>query len=109
MSRTLTPEHRAKLAEGLARWKAENAEQPTPKPKPGERKLGDKATEERAKARLAATGVERGDTIEITRGKHKGERHVVKSLTPSEAEVFDGRRYWSAYVQPPYFRVVKKA
>ena len=102
--RTLSPEHKAKMAEGLARWKAENREHPMPKADPC---LGDAYVDREAPKRLAATGVQVGDQIRVTQGKHKGEIHTVEQVKPSEAEVFDGRRWWSAWHQPPYFEVVR--
>jgi hypothetical protein len=103
MTRTLTQEQKDKMQEGRRRKAAEDAAQPAPAKDP---QLGDAYVAKKALTRIIESGVVVGSTIEITRGKHKGERHVVKSMSVSEAEVFDGRRWWSCYITPPNFRVV---
>lgn len=46
----------------------------------------DRAVSAKYGALLAATGVRRGDWIEITRGRHRGECHEVVALHPSEGQ-----------------------
>lgn len=70
--------------------------------------IGDAYVDREAPKRLAATGVKKGSRIRIIRGKHTGKTYTVETLKPSEAEVYAGGRWWSAwYESGPWFEVVR--
>lgn len=106
MPRTLTPERIAAMQEGRRRKAAEDAQQPDP---PKDPKLGDKYTKAKALRRMEehAPGITPGDKIRVVWGRHAGKTFKVEVVNASEAEVFAGHRWWSAYISRPQFERVR--